>query len=66
MKGEIKGVCQNVLFCAPIKKALKKESLIEPSIGHVICPYPYINLMYILYRTFSKEDLERNYSECFE
>ena len=65
-KGEMKGICQNVLLCEPIKKALKNEMLIAPSIGHVVCPYPRINLGYIVYRTFDKKDLERSYSECFE
>lgn len=69
MEGELEGICQNVLSCAPIKKALKNEPLIVPSLGHVVCPHARINLGFIVYRTFDGKELgrlKRNYSECFE
>ena len=66
MEGKIEGVCRNVLFCAPIKKALEGEPLIEPWLGHVICPHSSENLIYILHGEFSREDLEHNYKEYLE
>lgn len=66
MEGKTKGVCRYVLLCEPIKKALKGEALIEPLMGHVVCPHPYENLRYILYGEFSREDLEKNYKEYLE
>jgi len=68
MKDAIEGVCQNVFLCQPIKKALKNEMLFERGLGHIVCPYPSINLSYITYNDFSQKDLElleMNYEECF-
>ncbi|MBU7045388.1 MAG: hypothetical protein HXS54_03040 [Theionarchaea archaeon] len=66
MESEVEGVCQYVLLCAPIKKALESEALIVPFQGHIVCPYPGINLGYILYKKFSRENLEKNYSEYLD
>lgn len=68
MKGAANGICQNVLLCEVIKKALIGKSLFN-DIGHVVCPYSGVNISYITYNDFSEEQLEmlkRNYSECFE
>ncbi|TFH06558.1 MAG: hypothetical protein E4H14_10585 [Candidatus Thorarchaeota archaeon] len=63
-EGEMDGVCRNLLLCEPLKRALKSEPLIVPGIGHVVCPYPGINLSMILNREYSEEQLAKNYKEC--
>ena len=65
MKDATEGLCRNSLLCEPIKRALKKEPLITRNIGHLVCPYP-INLSHVIYGTFKKEELEKNYGECFD
>ena len=57
MKDAPIGVCQNILLCTPIKKALKNESLFM-QLGHVVCPYASANISYITYRDFSNEEVE--------
>ena len=61
--GEMEGVCTNYLLCAPIKKALKHEMLVNASLGHVICPHASINLSKIIYSAFSEEEIRANYPE---
>ena len=66
MEGKITSVCQFVLNCAPIKKALEGKAFIRPHVGHIVCPHPSENLGYILYGEFSREDLMKNYKEYLE
>jgi len=62
--GELEGVCEFHLLCAPIKKALKHEILINGNIGHVVCPYAGINLGKVIYSEVSEEEIRSNYPEC--
>lgn len=66
MKDSEKGVCNIFYLCQPIKKALKNEALIDPNLGHVICPYARINLKKIISGKLSEELLKQNYKECIE
>lgn len=60
------GVCRNLLACEPIKRALKKRTLIEPHLGHVVCPHAGTNLGQMVYKEFDEDDLRSNYGECFD
>ncbi len=66
VKGDVEGVCKKFLLCTPIKKALKNELLIEPNLGHVVCPHASTNLAKIIYGEFDEETLKMNYKECFD
>ena len=61
--GEMDGVSQNAIVCEPMKRALQGQSLIDPHLGHVTCPYPSVNISYLRYRTFDKETIRPNYKE---
>jgi len=62
--GEQEGACEFYLACEPIKRALKREALINRNLGHVICPYPEINLS--RYMEVAKEQIKAKYPECLE
>ena len=66
VKDADKGLCQNFLTCAPIKEALKFNSLIQENLGHVVCPYAYVNLERIINGDISVEALIMNYRECLD
>jgi hypothetical protein len=53
-------------MCDPIKRALKNEPLIVPNLGHVICPYAYVNLSRVINGEFTQEEIRKNYKECIE
>jgi hypothetical protein len=65
-KNDVIGICQNNLLCEPIKRALKGETLIAPNSGHVVCPYPTINLIKIVYRDLEENEIKQNYPECLD
>jgi hypothetical protein len=65
-EGELQGVCENYLLCTPIKKALKREILMNDSIGHVVCPHAGMNLSKIIYSEISEDEIRNNYPECLE
>lgn len=65
-KGEAQGICEFCLQCAPIKKALKHEILMNSNIGHVICPYAAENLAQAMYSGVNEEAIRSNYPECLE
>lgn len=65
-KGEPQGVCEFHLLCEPIKKALKHEALINPNLGHVVCPYAEMNLSKVIYSEVSDEEIKSNYPECID
>ena len=58
------GICENFL-CAPIKTALKHESLFN-NLGHVTCPYAAINLARAIYDKYTEEQIRNNFPECLE
>jgi len=62
-KDDLEGVCSNYFLCSPIKKALKKEALIEVGLGHVVCPHPEINLSRIIHGGIPEKFIENIYSE---
>lgn len=64
--GEMDGVCQNAIVCEPMKRALQGQPLIDPQLGHVICPYPSINISYLRYQKFDKDTLKIKYNEYLE
>lgn len=59
-------VCKNAISCQPMKKALQEQQLINSQMGHVVCPYPEMNISHLIYNKFSKETLERNYKEYLD
>jgi len=65
-KGEPEGVCEFHLLCEPIKRALKREVLIDRNIGHVICPHAQINLGKAIYLKVSEVEIKNNYPECLD
>lgn len=66
VENEVKGSCRNFYMCKPIKMALQNKPLIEPGIGHVVCPYPSINLGKIMHSEMSEDMIKNNYSECMD
>jgi len=65
-EGEATGICQNAIFCEPMKSALMSKSLIVSQLGHIICPHASINLSYLVYGEFDEETLMKNYKELFD
>ena len=67
-KGAANGICENVLLCEIIKKALINEPFFS-NLGHEICPQAGSNIAYMTYSNFSEEQLKqltKNYPECFK
>ena len=62
--GELNGLCQNYLLCAPIKSALKNEALMTRGLGHVICPYAIVNINRAKNTQLSEQQAKANYPEC--
>ena len=65
-EGGIDGVCENAIVCEPMKKALQGLPLIVPQLGHVTCPYPSLNVSYLVYGIFDRESIKRNYKEYLD
>ena len=58
--GEMDGVCQNAILCEPMKRALQGQSLIDPQLGRVICPYPSVNISFLRHLKSDRKLRESN------
>ena len=62
-KGGEKGECEYCFSCAPMKKALQKQMILSPYLGHKVCPHPEENLRRLIYGEFTLEEIMSNYLE---